>query len=206
MGRVKRDHRRGVTFAVLPERVGVSHESGQVYGGDVAAVRVVQVGAARVHRVQALVRRADVHGPAEQPVQLALIGWRMHAARVELVELHLLHELQPSVARAHRVHQVAPDRVLPYDDGQLDLLQAVGRGGVCDRGRVRQALDEQELLDVGPPVVVAAAAAAARPVPEAVPPVLERRLRRRRGAAVPVVHVQADRPVQRHGRGDRGHL
>lgn len=72
----------------VPERVDVSHKGRQMYGRDIAAVRIVQVGAARVQRVQALGRRAYVNGPAEQPVQLALVGRRLHAARIELVQLH----------------------------------------------------------------------------------------------------------------------
>jgi len=127
--------------------------------------------------------------------------------------------MRPSVARAHRVHQVAPNGVLPYDDWQFDFW-CTGPRGVRARGRrIGQALYEQELLDVGPPVVavVHRAVAATGPVPETVPPVLERRLRRRgpgRGRwgvtsatdTVPVVHVQADGPVQRQGRRGRRHF
>lgn len=190
-----------------------------MYGGETAAVRIVHVGAAPVQRVQALGRRADVHGPAQQPVQLVPVGRRVNVVRVEPVVLDQLHEVRPPVARAHRVGQVAPDGVLPYDNGQLDLRRA---GRLRARGRrVRQTLYEQELLDVGPPVAavfVRRAVAAAGPVPKTVPSVLERRLRRRgpgRGRrvvvssaadAVPVVHVQTDGPVQRHGRRGRGHF
>jgi len=72
----------------VPERVGVSHKGRQMHGRDVAAVRIVQVGAALVQHVQALGRRPYVNGPTEQPVQFALVGRRVHVARVELVELH----------------------------------------------------------------------------------------------------------------------
>lgn len=199
-----------------------------MHSSETAAVRILRAGTELVQRVQALGRRAYVYGPAEQSVQLVPVGRRVDGVRIEpAVLLHQFHELRPPVTRAHRVQQIAPNRVLPYDDGQFDLLQAVRsaaagrplrvRAGRRGR-RVRQALHEQELFDVGPAAVVVpvagrgAVAAAAGPIPKAVPPVLERRrrrlLRRRRAAAarcpgaatVPVVHVQADGPVQRRGR------
>lgn len=93
-------------------------------GVEIVGLRVMRVGAATIEGVQTQHGRAGVHGPAQESVQFALAGRRLHEVRLELVAFYQLHEVRPPIACVHRFGQIAPDGVLLNDDAQLDLVVA----------------------------------------------------------------------------------